>query len=108
MNAKPTAEEALQFMLDAVVYSRIDLAGEWGGWKLRGRVLVSPDGDRISAERLRGLLFVESLRTPKRTKLGRPSKAELAARPVAQVAALPRESAPNVVPLVARRSRQVA
>lgn len=103
MHGKPTADEALQFMADAVLYSRIDFAGDWQGWKLRGRVLVSPDGDRISAERLRGLLFVETLRTPKRAKPGRPSKAELAARPVAQVEALP-----NVVPFVARRSRQVA
>ena len=105
MSAYPTAEAALQFMADAVLYQRIDLTGTWQGWKLRGRELVSPDGDRISAERLRGLLFVESLRTPKRRKPGRPSKAELAARPVAQVEALPRETVPNVVPLVARRTR---
>ena len=40
----------------------IDPGGHWLGWKLRGRVLVSPDQDRITPERLRGLLFCESLR----------------------------------------------
>ncbi len=40
----------------------IDPGGHWLGWKLRGRVLVSPDHDRITPERLRGLLFCESLR----------------------------------------------
>lgn len=40
----------------------IDPGGHWMGWKLRGRVLISPDHDRITPERLRGLLFSESLR----------------------------------------------
>lgn len=31
----------------------------WRGWRLAGRMLVSPDGDRISPERLRGLLWRE-------------------------------------------------
>lgn len=35
----------------------IDFEGEWYGWRLRGRHLVSPDGQRITAERLRGLLW---------------------------------------------------
>jgi hypothetical protein len=29
----------------------------WSGWFFRGGVLVSPDGHRITPERLRGLLF---------------------------------------------------
>lgn len=36
-----------------------DLPAEWSGWRLAGRFLVSPDGDRITPERLRGLLFRE-------------------------------------------------
>jgi len=36
-----------------------ELPGEWTGWRLAGRYLVSPDRDRISPERLRGLLFQE-------------------------------------------------
>ena len=43
-----------------------DLTAEWSGWKLRGRVLISPEGDRITPARLRGMLFVESLRGRKR------------------------------------------
>lgn len=68
MTAKPTPEEALCFMADAMLYQRIDLTGPWQGWKLRGRVLVSPDGDRVPVERLRGMLFTESLKRPKRNK----------------------------------------
>ncbi|HWK52871.1 MAG TPA: DUF3653 domain-containing protein [Hyphomicrobiales bacterium] len=34
-----------------------DFNGEWYGWRLRGRHLVSPDGDRMTPERLRGLLW---------------------------------------------------
>ncbi|WP_202843423.1 DUF3653 domain-containing protein [Luteimonas saliphila] len=33
------------------------LHGPWDGWRLAGRELVGPDGDRISPERLRGLLW---------------------------------------------------
>lgn len=36
---------------------QLDLTGEWYGWRLRGRHLVSPDGDRLTPERLRGLLW---------------------------------------------------
>ena len=38
------------------VHGALDLEGAWLGWRLRGRDLVSPDGDRISPERLRGLM----------------------------------------------------
>jgi len=41
------------------VLGHVDLAADWAGWRLRGRWLISPDGDRITVERLRGLLFVE-------------------------------------------------
>lgn len=39
------------------VLGHIDLPGEWAGWKLRGRWLLSPDGDKINPQALRGLLF---------------------------------------------------
>ena len=48
------------------VGDHFDLAGPWAGWKLRGKALVSPDGDKITPERLRGLLFTESLRRRRR------------------------------------------
>jgi hypothetical protein len=47
---------------DRIVHNRHELHGPWAGWRFAGRDLVSPDGDRISARRLRGLLFAESRR----------------------------------------------
>ncbi|HMB57479.1 MAG TPA: DUF3653 domain-containing protein [Arenimonas sp.] len=44
------------------IYCHADLRGPWAGWKLRGAWLVSPDGDRINAQRLRRILFVEAMR----------------------------------------------
>lgn len=43
----------------AKVLGHVDLTQDWAGWKIRGRWLISPDGDRINALRLRGLLFCE-------------------------------------------------
>lgn len=42
---------------DRTVYNRQHLSGPWTGWRMAGRELVSPDGDRITPERLRGLLW---------------------------------------------------
>lgn len=58
----PTPDEALDFMRAVLLHSHCDFTHEWQGWKLRGRDLVSPDGDRISARRLRGLMFAETNR----------------------------------------------
>ena len=60
----------MAFMFDAQVKCRIDLAQEWAGWKLRGRCLVSPTGERISVTRLSGILFREAneVRTRKAVK----------------------------------------
>ncbi|OHE83347.1 MAG: hypothetical protein A2579_00555 [Lysobacterales bacterium RIFOXYD1_FULL_69_11] len=57
MSAKPTYDEALQFMADAVLYQRIDLTGPWQGWKIRGQYLVSPEKDRIPMRELIGMLI---------------------------------------------------
>ena len=46
---------------DRLIYNRTPLFGEWVGWRMAGRYLISPDGDRISPERLRGILWCESL-----------------------------------------------
>ena len=35
----------------------VDFDGDWHGWRLRGRHLVSPDGQRITRTRLEGLLW---------------------------------------------------
>lgn len=57
MSATPTYEQALQFMADAVLHQRIDLAGPWAGWKIRGQYLVSPDKERIMMRELIGMLI---------------------------------------------------
>ena len=48
------------------VYQHADFGGAWLGWRLRGAWLISPAGDRINAQRLAGILFVERVRKPKR------------------------------------------
>ncbi|WP_430538899.1 DUF3653 domain-containing protein [Lysobacter capsici] len=40
-------------------YSRQDLTGPWQGWRFRGRDLISPNGTRMSPERLQGLAWRE-------------------------------------------------
>lgn len=47
-------------LLERTVYNKTPLHGHWAGWRMAGRCLVSPDGDRISPERLRGILFAEA------------------------------------------------
>ena len=39
----------------------IDFDGEWYGWRLRGRHLVSEDGQRMTIERLRGLMWRDKM-----------------------------------------------
>ena len=54
--------DALQFEYRVRVLGELDLEGEWRGWRLRGRWLISPAGDRINPQRLAGLLFTETNR----------------------------------------------
>ena len=42
---------------DRVVHNKAPLHGPWKGWRMAGRELVSPDGQRFTTERLRGLAF---------------------------------------------------
>jgi hypothetical protein len=58
----PTPDQALNFMRQVLLHCDCDFTHEWEGWKLRGRDLVAPSGERINARRLQGLLFVESAR----------------------------------------------
>lgn len=39
----------------------VDLDGEWYGWRLRGRHLVSEDGQRMTLERMRGLMWRDKM-----------------------------------------------
>ena len=36
---------------------QVDLTGEWYGWKQRGRYLVSPEGDKLTLERMKGIAW---------------------------------------------------
>lgn len=51
---------------ERIVYNRTPLHADWSGWRMAGRVLVSPDGERISPERLRGILWRESMERRRR------------------------------------------
>lgn len=39
----------------------LDLTDDWRGFRIRGRYLIGPDGDRMTPERLRGLLWRDYL-----------------------------------------------
>ena len=54
--------DALEFVYQVQVLGVLDLGHEWTGWRLRGRWLVSPAGDRINPQRLAGMLFAEANR----------------------------------------------
>lgn len=53
-----------------VVHNHVALYGPWRGWRMAGRVLVSPDGDRITPERLRGILFGGEIPDPETARAG--------------------------------------
>lgn len=59
---KPTEEDALRFMHEALVLNRICFGYEWQGWRMAGRYLVTPEGDRITANRLLWLVRREAMR----------------------------------------------
>lgn len=47
-------------LLQQQAHNHFNLTGPWSGWRLRGRDLVGPGGERVSPERLRGLLWREA------------------------------------------------
>ena len=61
-DGQPCPNACAEALYERNVYGRQYLTAEWQGWRLAGRVLVSPDGDRITPERLRGILFRETWR----------------------------------------------
>lgn len=75
----PDAEQVRAYFA-AVVLNHIDLQAEWEGWRMRGRDLVSPSGQRINPRRLLGLLFAEENR--QRVERTRPKR-------IASVVSLP-------------------
>lgn len=79
MSTMPTHEEAMRFMRAALVDQQIDLSGPWAGWRVRGRDLVAPHGQRIPARRLEGLLWREEMEL-RRAGFASRKKAEIAGR----------------------------
>lgn len=61
IGTKPNACAAQHY--NRVTYNDVALHGPWEGWRLAGRNLVAPDRQRISPERLRGLLFRQASET---------------------------------------------
>ncbi|WP_140908725.1 DUF3653 domain-containing protein [Cognatiluteimonas lumbrici] len=55
--SRPCPNECAHQLYERTVHNLTPLHGRWAGWRLAGRELVAPDGDRITPERLRGLLW---------------------------------------------------
>jgi hypothetical protein len=53
---------------ERVVYNKHELHGPWAGWRMAGKDLVSPDGDRINPHRLAGFLWTERVKSRLRRK----------------------------------------
>ena len=57
----PTGEQCPNACASAhhrhVIENHVELHGPWAGWRLAGRDLVAPSGERIPERRLRGLLW---------------------------------------------------
>lgn len=56
-DGQPCPNACAAALHDRIAHNLTPLYGPWTGWRMAGRELVSPDGDRISPERLRGLLW---------------------------------------------------
>lgn len=69
---------------ERVVHNKTDLHGPWSGWRLAGRDLVAPDGQRLPPQRLRGLLWREQMEL-RRAGFTSRRKAEKGVRHGAQV-----------------------
>jgi hypothetical protein len=78
-------------MYQVQVLGHIDLRGEWQGWRLRGRYLISPDGERINPTRLSGICFVEKLQQRTYRAMKRPAAIPqpIGPSPVAPIVQLP-------------------
>lgn len=45
-----------------VAENKTALYGPWEGWRMAGRYLITPTGNRITPERLAGMMWEESMR----------------------------------------------
>ena len=58
---QPCPNNCAKQLYDRVIYNHTPLWGEWSGFRLAGRELVAPDGQRISVQRLKGILWRDSM-----------------------------------------------
>ena len=58
--------DAAHFYYQAKVHNNIDLTRQWSGFKLRGRDLVAPDGQRITVQRINGILWRDEMELRKK------------------------------------------
>ncbi|WP_185910730.1 hypothetical protein [Xanthomonas cerealis] len=54
---EPCPNQCAQAHARHIIDNHVDLHGPWTGWRLAGRDLVAPSGERIPERRLRGLLW---------------------------------------------------
>lgn len=54
---KPCPNACAQDVHRRVIDNHVELSGPWAGWRLAGRDLIAPSGERIPERRLRGLLW---------------------------------------------------
>lgn len=54
---EPCPNACAEALRDQLVHNHVSLNGPWAGWRLAGRELVAPTGERIPERRLRGLLW---------------------------------------------------
>ena len=44
-----------------VVFNHVELHQEWRGWRMAGKELVSPKGDRLSPRRIQGMIWSQKM-----------------------------------------------
>lgn len=70
---------------ERIVHNRMPLYGPWAGWRMAGRELGSPDGDRITPRRLAGVLWAENSRKRILKAQQRPAPTPQAKPPAARI-----------------------
>lgn len=51
--------ESTEAHYDRIVYNQLSLTQEWQGWRLAGRMLIGPHGERFTPERLAAIAFAD-------------------------------------------------
>jgi len=72
-----TDEECRAVAYALKVLCRVDLEGEWKGWRLRGRELKAPNGVSVSERKLKAMLMLEEWKRPKVQRTKEPKQGKL-------------------------------